>query len=97
MMGRGEEVRSEGCWGGQVVQSFVGCWEDSGFDPVGSGRRGRVVSREGTGSDLHGSPWWGTVGGQRWERLRRATAGVQAGPGSEGSSGMGRKNGCVWR
>ena len=31
------------------------------------------------------------------ERLRRAAAGVQAGPGSEGSTGMGRKNGCVWR
>lgn len=65
VMGRGEEVRSKGCWGGQVVQSFVGCWEDSGFDPVGRGHCGRVVSREGTGSDLHGSPWWGTVGGQR--------------------------------
>lgn len=56
VMGRGEEMRSEGCWGDQVVQSFVGCWEDFGSDPVG---------REGTGSDLHGSPWRGTDDGQR--------------------------------
>lgn len=37
VMGRGEEMRSEGCWGDQVVQSFVGCWEDFGSDPVGRG------------------------------------------------------------
>ena len=37
--------------GGQVVQSLVGCCEDYGFDPVGEGKHGRVVSRGGTGSD----------------------------------------------